>query len=118
MSTDIMPDPRVLDLTAGIAACAGQADLHHQVAGMLAADIEARVAGLRNALAAGDLGGAAKLAHKHKGACLAVGAKGLAETFAATDQACRIGDATTANTHAGRLDPEVAAFKAAVAALA
>lgn len=112
-----MSDAPPLDLVAGIAACAGMADLHRQVATLLAGDIESRVAGLATALANGDLGGAAKLAHKHKGACLAVGAKALAEIFAATDQACRIGDAATASRHAGRLPAESSAFRAAVSLL-
>jgi HPt (histidine-containing phosphotransfer) domain-containing protein len=113
-----MMDASPIDLTAGIAACAGSRDLHQQVASLLAGDIDARVAAVATALASGDLEAVARLAHKHKGACLAVGAVALAETFAAIDRAARAADVTTAARRATVLRPEAEAFKAAVAVLA
>lgn len=110
-------DATPLDLSAGIAACAGSKDLHLQVASLLAGDIDARVGGVQAALASGDLTTVAKLAHKHKGACLAVGARALAELFSTIDMAARGGDRAAAAARATALAGEASAFKAAVSTL-
>ncbi len=88
-----MPDPKTLDIDGGAAACGGDRALHAQVVGMLAADLAERVSALRRALIANDLVTAGRMAHKHKGACLAVGAFTLAKRFTSIDAAARAGNA-------------------------
>lgn len=105
-----MPDAPILDLDRGVAACGGDRNLHVQVVGMLAGDLAERVAALRRALIANDLVTAGRMAHKHKGACLAVGAQALAERFAAIDAASRAGDGRLAGTLTDRLSGDADAF--------
>lgn len=107
-----------LDISKGLAACAGISDLHRQIVLMLAADIAGRISELERLLAAGDAAQAGRMAHKHKGACLAVGAQELAELFISIDMPCRAGDLATARAQAAGLPAARDAFKAAAAALA
>jgi HPt (histidine-containing phosphotransfer) domain-containing protein len=107
-----------LDISKGLAACAGISDLHRQIVLMLAADISGRVSELERMLATVDATQAGRMAHKHKGACLAVGAQELAELFAAIDMACRAGDLATARAQAAGLPAARDAFRTAAAALA
>ncbi|MBN8524088.1 MAG: Hpt domain-containing protein [Planctomycetes bacterium] len=105
-----MPGSAHLDVERGIAACGGDAALHRQVVGMLAADLDDRVGALRRSLIAKDLVSAGRMAHKHKGACLSVGAVAMAERFARIDQAARGGDVILAGAELDLLTGEAAAF--------
>lgn len=112
-----MPDAQALDLERGIAACGGDRALHTQVVGMLAGDLAERIAALRRALIANDLTTVGRMAHKHKGASLAVGAIALAERFTAIDTAARAGDAPRTSALADLLARDADAFIQAAAAL-
>jgi HPt (histidine-containing phosphotransfer) domain-containing protein len=110
-----MPELKALDIERGTAACGGDRSLHTQVVGMLAGDLAERVAALRRALIANDLVTAGRMAHKHKGACLAVGATALAERFACIDAAARSADAKRTSEQTDMLAGDAEAFlKAAV----
>lgn len=106
-----MEDLPDLDRERGLLACGGNRDLHAQVADLLAADLDDRLAALQRAAEAGDLSGAGRLAHKHKGACLAVGAARLAALFAAADQAARGGDRSGLRAHLDQLAEAAVAFR-------
>lgn len=108
--------PAPLDRQLGVQACGGDPALHRQVVGILAGELGERVAALRRALIAHDLANAGRLAHKHKGASLAVGALALAERFAAIDAAARGGDGLRAAAEADRLAADAEAFVAAARA--
>jgi HPt (histidine-containing phosphotransfer) domain-containing protein len=112
-----MPTP-IIDLERGIAACADSAELHAQVSRLLASDIMTRVHAVEAALKNGDLVEASKQAHKHKGACLAVGAQALAEAFSAIDSAARAGDRSGATVRASALTEMAQSFRSAVENLA
>jgi HPt (histidine-containing phosphotransfer) domain-containing protein len=107
----------VLDVARGLASCAENPDIHREVVGILAGDIEARVAAVQQALGNNDLAVCAGLAHKNKGACLTVGAIALAELFTSIDHACRRGDSATAASTALLLPDAATAFRSAVANL-
>jgi HPt (histidine-containing phosphotransfer) domain-containing protein len=111
-----MPDLPVIDFEKGIAACGGSRDLHAQIAGLLAGDLEERIAALRRALLAGDLVTTGRMAHKHKGACLAVGASALSSRFGDIDAAARANDTTLVNALTESLIGDAIAFCQAVAA--
>lgn len=106
-----------IDRERGLLACAGSDDLHRTVLNMLAGDITARIAELAAAVGRGEAEAAGRLAHKHKGACLAVGAMALGEAFAAVDAACRAKDLATARDLADRLPAARDEFLAAASAL-
>ena len=112
-----MASAPALDVARGLASCADNPDIHREVVGILAGDIETRVATIQHALTQGDLAVCAGFAHKNKGACLTVGAIALADLFTAIDHACRRGDAATASTSASLLPDAAAAFRSAVANL-
>lgn len=112
-----MPDVKALDLERGAAACGGDRALHAQVVGMLAGDLAERIAALRRALIANDLVTAGRMAHKHKGACLAVGALALAERFTSIDAAARAANAKLTSDQTDQLAGDADAFLRAVAEL-
>lgn len=112
-----MPDANALNIERGIAACGGDASLHAQVVGMLADDLAERIAALRRALIANDLVSAGRMAHKHKGACLAVGAIALSQRFTSIDAAARAGDAKLTSEQTDLLAGDAETFLQAAADL-
>ncbi|HAT09739.1 MAG TPA: hypothetical protein DCS97_03925 [Planctomycetes bacterium] len=112
-----MASAPALDVARGLAGCADSADIHREVVAMLAGDIDTRITAVQQALINGDLPACAGLAHKNKGACLAVGAIALAELFTTIDKACRRGDGAEAKTTTLQLPDAAIAFRTAAAGL-
>ncbi len=106
-----------LDLQRGLAACGGNADLHRQLARVLATDINSRIDQLAAAVTKGDLVNAHLLAHRNRGACATIGAMRLAALFSSIETAGRAGDAAVVTRHTNELVAAASGYCAAVTAL-
>jgi len=112
-----MPDNPVLNPAAGLAACGYLADLHRQLAVVLAGDLTERIRATLQAVEAGSLDQARLCAHRHRGACVTIGAMELANLFYFIEDAGIRGDAAQATLYVDLLPAAAERFREAIGRL-